>query len=174
MVVFSLVSRADGLLRREAHLWLSVDIFCVDILHLLRWICFFCCCHPCVLFSSSSVALAYLKKKFIFMVERRKKNDSFGFAESLRSLVPREIRKFYWVCTCWGTKERQNVFVLHLYSWSPWGWQERRLAIRRAGTLTDRQPVQTQAGWRVPLPLLMCIQGRAKPSTLSVALLMLS
>ena len=36
-----------------------------------------------------------IKKKIIFMVERRKKNDSFGFAESLRSLAPREIRKFY-------------------------------------------------------------------------------
>lgn len=38
------------------------------------------------------------------------------------------------MCTCWGTKGEQKVFVLHLYSWSPWGWWERRLAIRRVGT----------------------------------------
>lgn len=54
------------------------------------------------------------------------------------------------MCTCWGTKERQKVFVLHLYSWSPWGWRERRLAIRRPGALADSQPVQTHCGWRVP------------------------
>lgn len=32
---------------------------------------------------------------YFFMVERRKNNDSFGFAETLRSFIPREIRKFY-------------------------------------------------------------------------------
>lgn len=58
--------------------------FCIS----LRLICFFCCCHPCFL-SSSSVARAYY-----FVDERRKNNDRFGFVESLRSFVPREIRKF--------------------------------------------------------------------------------
>lgn len=84
-----MVSGADGLLRKEAHCdrgWIfSVWTFCISP----RLICFFYCCHPCIL-SSSSVARAY----FFLWTEGEKNNDRFGFVESLRSFVPREIRKF--------------------------------------------------------------------------------
>lgn len=59
--------------------------FCIS----LRWICFFCCCHPGIpSSSSSSVVLAYF-----FVVKRSKNNDSLGL-QNLRSFEPREIRKF--------------------------------------------------------------------------------
>ena len=89
-VEFSLVGRADGLLRSEAHLWLWVDIFCVDIVHLLEILLL-------LLFSLLSPMhfLLLLRGSGIsFVDKRRKNNDSFGFAERPRSFVPREIRKF--------------------------------------------------------------------------------
>lgn len=82
------MSRADGLLRREAHLWLWVAVFCVDTLHLFEILLL-------SLLSPMHSLLFLLRGLSIFFAnEKRKNNDSFEFAGCLRSFVPREISKF--------------------------------------------------------------------------------
>lgn len=62
----------------------------MDILHLSE-------IHLFLLLLSSMQSLLLLLRGlgiFFFVDGRRRNNDRFGFAESLRSFVPREIRKF--------------------------------------------------------------------------------
>lgn len=109
------------------------------------------------------------------MDERRKNNDRFGFVESLRSFVPREIRKFIKCAPAEvlkrGRKCLSFIFIHEALEGDGKGdWR-----------LGDRAPWQTVSRYRHTaagesrLPLLMCIQGRAEPSTsVCSALLMLS
>lgn len=47
-----------------------------------------------LLSSMHSLFLLLSGSGIFFVVERRKNNDSFGFMESLRSFIPRQIRQF--------------------------------------------------------------------------------
>lgn len=134
-----------------------------------RLICFSYCCHPCVP-SASSVAWAYF-----FVDERRKNNDRFGFVESRRSFVPREIRKFIKCAPAEvlkrGRKCLSFIFIHEALEGDGKGdW--------RLGDQAHSQTVSLCRHIRAGesrLPLLMCIRGRAKPSTsVCSALLMLS
>lgn len=85
----SLVSPADELLRSKAHQWLWKGIFSVAILHVFEMSLFL------LLLTTVKTLLPILSDLGIFLwMKGEKNNDSFGLAESLRSFVPKEIRKF--------------------------------------------------------------------------------
>lgn len=139
--------------------------FCIS----LRFICFFYSCHPCSL-SSSSLAWAY----FFFVDGRRRNNDRFGFAESLRSFVPREIRKFIKCVPAEVLKRGRKClsFIFIHEALEGDGKGDWRLGDQAHCTVSLCRHIQAGES---RLPGLMCIQGRAKPSTLVCsALLMLS
>lgn len=132
----------------------------MDILYLLEINLFL------LLLSSMHSLLLLSGSAYFFVDERRKNNDSFGFAESLRSLVPREIRKFIKCAPAEvlkrGRKCLSFIFIHEaLEGDGKGGW--------RLGEQAHSQTVSLCRHIRAGesrLPLLMCVQGRAKPSTL--------
>lgn len=52
---------------------------------------------------------------FFFVVEKRKNNDSFGFTESLRSFIPRKIRKFIKCVPAEYYREEESVCPSSLF-----------------------------------------------------------
>lgn len=99
-----------------------------------------------------------------FVVERRKNNDSFGFTESLRSFTPRQIRKFI-MCAPAEVVKRGRKYLSFIFihealegdGKGDWRLEEQAHSVSLCRHI--------RSGWQVPLPLLMCIQGHAKPST---------
>lgn len=141
----------------------------MDILHLSE-------IHLFLLLLSSMQSLLLLSGLgiFFFVDRRRRNNDRFGFAESLRSFVPREIRKFIKCVPAEVLKRGRKClsFIFIHEALEGDGKGDWRLGDQAHCTVSLCRHIQAGES---RLPGLMCIQGRAKPSTLVCsALLMLS
>lgn len=97
----------------------------------------------------------------------------FGFAESLRSFVPREIRKFIKSAPAEVLKRGRKClsFIFIHEALEGDGKGDWRLGDQaHSQTVLLCRHIQAGESW---LPLLMCIQGRAKPSTLVCSVLLM-
>lgn len=123
------------------------DFLCGHSASLLRFCC--CCFHSVTHIFSPPLPL-WLRHIFLW-TKGEKNNDSFGFAECLRSFVPREIRKFIKCAPAEVLKRGRKClsFIFIHEALEGDGKGDWRLG-DQADSQPASQPVQTHSGRWVP------------------------
>ena len=145
-------------------------ILCVDIMHLLEILLLLLLLFS--LFSPMHFLLLH-GSGISFVDKRRKNNDSFGFAECLRSFVPREIRKFIKCAPAEVLKRGRKClsFIFIHEALEGDGKGDWRLGDQAASqTVSLCRHIQSCES---RLPPLMCVQGLAGLATLVCSALLM-